>query len=712
MLQWKGLQGPTDEICLKELHWNCRVEHLHCRLESKQVYENTSKYPVEAVYTFALPRNAVVTDFEVRIGDKHLKAQVAAVSQAAETYEQAMEKGDMPVMVEHCDDGLCTVNIGGIAPCEEVVICITCEWMQPRVGDTVRVTIPTVVGERYSRDGSQGGLLPHQYVESSAFAEYPIKAHFEFAGQEYASARFTAPGFSPVCAFSETGVSVDINYGFADRDLVVTAENVPAVAYSYLLEDSGQYRGVAVLPIPNLSDEADGRALTLSLVVDCSGSMAGAAIGEAKRALASLPDLLTEADKLSLTLFGSEQEVVFKKAHACTRAFFRRDFIPKIEKIDAVLGGTEMAAALRKAAKYASGSADVLLMTDGEIWETEECIELVKNNGQRVFVIGIGNAANGDFCHRIAAATGGAAEMVLPTEDMTAAIARMIERMRRPALVVEDFAPKHFLYRNHLPRQIHSDESLILFFRFAKLPGQIPMQDLSDGSRRARIEGAPWKLNDNRGLLMIAANSELVDGSVDEPEEFARRYSLLSRWTSLILVNEREAAQTAVVLPKIQRIPQMMPDIWPCIPCLGTTESCRNLVAPPILRERMASYLKTLGESESDEEEERVEEKTSSDSKHLPNTFWLYTDQQLAVEFRFEDEKDRDRLRELAEELGMYIEELFYYYLQWLGETRNVPMPRDLVEFKDLPELQLDAAEKERLWSEFSKKLSAGKPAS
>ena len=96
----------------------------------------------------------------------------------------------------------------------------------------------------------------------------------------------------------------------------------------------------------------------------------------------------------------------------------------------------------------------------------------------------------------------------------------------------------------------------------------------------------------------------------------------------------------------------------------------------------------------------------------MPSTFWLYTDQQLAVEFRFEDEKDRDRLRELAEELGMYIEELFYYYLQWLGETRNVPMPRDLVEFKDLPELQLDAAEKERLWSEFSKKLAAGKPVS
>ena len=79
----------------------------------------------------------------------------------------------------------------------------------------------------------------------------------------------------------------------------------------------------------------------------------------------------------------------------------------------------------------------------------------------------------------------------------------------------------HSQYRSHLLHQVHSDETLVVYFRFAKLPGQIPMLDLGDGNRQIRVEGAPWRLSDNRGLLMIAANTELADGVVDEPEDFA-----------------------------------------------------------------------------------------------------------------------------------------------------------------------------------------------
>ena len=55
---------------------------------------------------------------------------------------------------------------------------------------------------------------------------------------------------------------------------------------------------------------------------------------------------------------------------------------------------------------------------------------------------------------------------------------------------------------------------------------------------------------------------------------------------------------------------------------------------------------------------------------------------------------------------------VFFYYVQWLEETQNMPMPQELTEFKDLPELQLDAGEKAKLLGKFSERLMVAIPLS
>lgn len=700
MLEWKGLQNDIDDICLKELSWNCRIEHLHCRLQSKQVYINTSEDSVEAVYTFALPRNAVVTDFSLEMGGKRLQAEIAKPAEASDRYEKALEEGDMPAMIEYSESGLCTVEIGGIAPAEQVVVEIACEWIEPQVGDTVRITIPTVVAERYSKDGSQGDLLPHQYVESSAFAEYPFTAHFEFVGREYKNARFSAPGYSPSCSVTDQGAVIDIHHGFAYRDLVVTAENVAAQAQSYLLEDEGQYRGIVVLPLPGVSGTASRKNLALSLVVDCSGSMAGAAIAEARRALASLPDLLTENDTLTLTLFGNTQRVPFSRPQACTKAFFRKDYLPVTAAIDADMGGTEMGAALEKAAGLAGAPTDVLLITDGEIWDEESCIDIARRSGQRVYVIGIGSAANGTFCSRIASATGGSVEMVLPSEDMTAAAARMIERMRRPPLQVKSFTPAKRLFQSDPLKLLHSDETLVLFLRYAKLPAQIPTLVLEDGSRQIAVEGAAWKLSTVRGLRMLAANSELVDGNLKDAEDFAIRHGLLSKFTNMILVNEREPAKKNLAQHKLQRIPQMIH---------GFTQM---LMAP------FTSHRPAVGSSRCDSHHLQGPSNISIDDVweapllkianafkkarlELPLKYCRDLHEHLVEGFGFDDTRRPDRLRYRANLMSVDADILYFFFLLWREETEGLTMPGNLEPLKSFKSLQLDKESKDLLWDLF-----------
>lgn len=299
--------------------------------------------------------------------------------------------------------------------------------------------------------------------------------------------------------------------------------------------------------------------------------------------------------------------------------------------------------------------------------------------------------------------------MVLPTEDMTAVMTRMIQRMRRPTLLIENFTPMHSQYRSHPLQQLHADETLILFFRFSKLPGQIPMLELYDGNNRARVEGAPWKLSENRGLLMIAANAELADGLVDNPADFAARYSLLSEWTSLILVHEREAGRKATIKPRFQRIPQMetkfsLSDIMPCIfrreqpaeECLRGPEFYsrhQDLSDIPDL-EAVVPELSTSRDTDQTEKEVSIME--------APSEFWRCVASQY-INFEFESQRDHNRLNDIATEEYKPVKLIFFYYLLWLEETRHVPLPQELVEYKYHPALRLNDEDKKELWDKFSK---------
>jgi Ca-activated chloride channel family protein len=125
-----------------------------------------------------------------------------------------------------------------------------------------------------------------------------------------------------------------------------------------------------------------------------------------------------------------------------------------VEATDASLGGTEMEAALLgvfalpswlpsapsakprkgahgKAASAEGGCADVLLITDGEVWDTQRMIASAQRSGHRVFVIGVGSSPAEGVLRHLAEATGGACEFATPGEALEAAASRMLHRMRQ-----------------------------------------------------------------------------------------------------------------------------------------------------------------------------------------------------------------------------------------------------------------------------------------
>jgi Ca-activated chloride channel family protein len=235
-----------------------------------------------------------------------------------------------------------------------------------------------------------------------------------------------------------------------DRDVVLLV--TPQEARPQVLSWS---QGVAVasfeLPVAPKAEGTTG--LALKLLVDCSGSMGGDSIASARRALMGVTAGLSEGNEVSLTRFGSDAELALAPQR-CTPQVLER-LGEAVEATDATLGGTEMEAALlgvfalpswlppaasskarkgqdrAQAAQQAPSCADVLLITDGEVWDTKRMIASAQRSGHRVFVIGVGTSPAEAVLRHLAEATGGACEFATPGEALEAAAERMLQRMRQ-----------------------------------------------------------------------------------------------------------------------------------------------------------------------------------------------------------------------------------------------------------------------------------------
>jgi hypothetical protein len=86
-------------------------------------------------------------------------------------------------------------------------------------------------------------------------------------------------------------------------------------------------------------------------------------------------------------------------------------------------GGTELAAGVEKAARaLGRAGGDILILTDGQVFGTEEILRRARAAGTRLFTLGIGSASHDRFLALLARETGGISRFVTPRErvDLTA----------------------------------------------------------------------------------------------------------------------------------------------------------------------------------------------------------------------------------------------------------------------------------------------------
>lgn len=561
-----GLESTDgDSIALQSVHIDGKLDGLLLQMTIRQRYRNQTDTNLETVYTFPLPWGASLMGMDIEINGKRLAATVLGKTEATERYEKAIDEGDTPVMIEQSGMGLFTANLGNLKAGEEAVIEVRYAQLQRFEQDQIRLMVPTTIAPRFGNEHAEGGLAHHETAQASLLAEYPFTLNLQI-NDVLAHAALHSPSHRITTRLDNTKLAISLEQGgFLDRDFILNLSGLQAKSFAVCAQD-GEHYSVMASFCPQLT-AYEHKPLALKILVDCSGSMAGDSMHSAKRALHQVLQELGEQDAITYSRFGNEVTHSFLTMQSCTPANLKR-VSGLISKTEADMGGTETYDALMSTFKKidrpatentARRATNILMITDGSIWNNQQVIEASKNSKHRIFTICVGSAANDNLVRELAEQTGGACEMVGPNENIEQAIMRTFHRLRHAESMELNVdwgtAP---LWESAMPFGIFDKDTVHVFARFASQPPQAPILTWGGTKQMGNAQAEELTKTADSVVSRMVASSQIKDStSAEERLILALQYQLVTDQTNLVLVHQRAEEDKATDLPQLQKIVQM-----------------------------------------------------------------------------------------------------------------------------------------------------------
>jgi len=545
--------------------------HLHDVLSVvhvRQVYRNVEKEPIEAIFTFPVPLDGIFLGVEVEIGGRCLRGKAVERNDADKRYEQSVADGDVAMLMQELEPGLYALNLGNLKSGENAEIVYRYAELHRWRGDQLRFLLPVVTAPRY-------GATPHEFFQTP---DVDFFARNEYALEVRITGNLATAEIS--CPSHDVRIERDADSAYVrpkaarltmDRDFILNFHLQKEKDFGlYGRCDSGVVSLASFTPRASGGESVGGR--NIKIVCDCSGSMAGDSIHEARRALALLLDALRPQDKFTVLRFGSHATLLYPDMKPAD-AVHVDEARYWVQGMQADMGGTEMGGALRKALAVPAGEeCDLVLITDGEIWAHDDVITLAKKSGHRLFTIGVGSAACEALVQRLARETGGVCELVAPHEDMREAVRRHMRRIRGMRVHKMQMAwPMRTLWEwpaGKVPT--YDGDTVFAFAGSNDVPSDAGLltRVLEDGSD-IRQECCFRKLPssgevalDGETLARIAAAHRIRNMEPKEALALALQHDLLCEYTSFLVVCERSEQEEATGMPMLRKVPHMLAAGW------------------------------------------------------------------------------------------------------------------------------------------------------
>lgn len=538
------------------------------RVTMIQWFHNPYEEPISATYLLPLPHEAAVDRMDMTCGERRVEGIVLEREEARDLYEQAKEEGKKAALLEQERDDLFTQSISNLCPGEEIEILL--QWVQP-VGyedGTYSWAMPLTVGPRYTPPWVEDGdriTTPYdrdgQAVDVTVAIEEGMPVDGLWSDTHDIAVDDEGAWGAEVSIEGEASSS-----GFAtipNRDFelswTLAGERPNAgIVTSRPDPDEAGWLALTIEP-PELGPEFVARPRELVFVVDQSGSMSGepyaAAVAAVDRALRGMRpsdtfNLVRFSDDAA-TLFDTSQPVSAgnREAAATWLANFTGGGTRMEVGLVEALGATPTPGALRL----------VVLLTDGYVGQDDEVMRLVKEHlgASRIFGFGVSSSPNRALFSRLSDVGRGAVVYHKPGRPIDEAVRTFEARIAHPAMtdLRVDWGGLEVSesYPSRLP-DLWAGQPLRLYARYegegdatVRLTGmvgtrpytlQLPVEVAPPDARHDAVINA-WARAKIKDLTRrIGDPARERDAVVD----VALDYGLVTRWTSLVAIDDEEAA--------------------------------------------------------------------------------------------------------------------------------------------------------------------------
>lgn len=556
-----GLRAAAtgEKLALRGADVSARISGLLAETRVVQKYANDSGTNLELTYTFPLPMSGILLSFSVSIGGKRFEGEVVSRTEAEVEYEKAIGEGNSAFRLQEVRPGTYNVTLGNVMSGEAVEIALRYAETLAWNGNCLRYHLPTTIAPRY---GEPDGFQPWQKPVTGMDAEYPLAVSVEILGV-LARSVIACPSHRIKMKPLPDGLAIALASGASmDRDFVLEIENDEVQSLGVSADAMDQHVTMLTL-LPPETESLSGQR-DVALVIDCSGSMQGDSLRLAKEGVLLALGSLEPNERFAIVAFGTRFLQFDKSLQPANRKNLdmARRWINHLED----LGGTNINGALELALSLHDGRPmDILLLTDGQDWQAGKSVPDAIAKGVRIFTMGIGSAVAEESIRTMAWETGGACELVAPSEDMSERIFRHFKRMRQPQMLdLRIEWPLQPLWESKPQQACFAGDAYTVFAAFpdsATDSVTVSFEFAGQGVQTAVIPVFVERAS-AEAIIRVAAMQRIAALPEEDRQAWAVQYQLVTEETDYLVTVERSEVEKADGLPELQIQPQMLPAGW------------------------------------------------------------------------------------------------------------------------------------------------------
>jgi Ca-activated chloride channel homolog len=541
---------PFAPLEVSSHHVDVKIDGQVAVTSIDQEFYNPNDQRLEGIYMFPVPKGAHIDKFSMEIGGKMVDAELLRADRARQIYEDIVRKMRDPALLEYAGRDLFKARIFPI---------------EPRSRKPIKISYTELLR-------SDAGTVTYSYALSTEkFSARPIKS---------LSLKVEVKTEQPLASIYSPSHKVEIRRDGPNRAVIGYESKEEKPDTDFQLVYSSEKRDVGLSLITHKSGGEDGYFLLLAaptvaketkpppkdvvFVVDTSGSMAGAKLQQAKKALQFCVENLNSDDRFEIVRFSTEAESLFGKLSEADSEHRKRasNFIADLKPI----GGTAIADALQTAFKARTEKSErpfvIIFLTDGlptvGTRNPDEIVADVKKAGDaRIFSFGIGSDVNTQLLDQIAEGTRAFSQYVLENEDLEVKVSNFYTRIREPVLTNARLefgggVRTSKLYPAQLPDLFKGDQ-LVLTGRYSG-SGEVEAKLTGMANGREQTFTYKVKFDDSSndyvarlwatrrvGFLLdeIRIHGETTELR-DEATDLARRYGIVTPYTAYLIVEDED----------------------------------------------------------------------------------------------------------------------------------------------------------------------------